>query len=77
MIRKLKTISFEISEDDFQVLDAIATRFYKGCFRGNRPMDVRELALSALMAQKKDMAWVLEPSASASNVVRGPWSFNA
>jgi hypothetical protein len=73
--RKMRAVTFEISEEDFQVLSAIASHFYEGCFRGYRPMDVRDLAQNALLGRKESMAWVLKQL--PSNVIGGPWSAKA
>ncbi len=71
----MRTVSFKIKDDEFRELQAIASRFYKGCFHGPRPMDIRELAMYALLDKRKDMAWVLKPEVKARplNVVPGPW----
>ena len=73
---QMHTVSFQIREDDFQVLQAIAARFLQGCFHGDRPMDIRDLSRLALLAKKEDMAWVLEAEkpVAAGRVIYGPWN---
>lgn len=74
--KRMRTVSFEIEDEDFQALQAIAARFFEGCFKGSRPMDIRELAHHAILGKKRDMAWVLEPTEKhipPGRVIPGPW----
>ena len=66
---KRKTVSFQISPEDYEKASKIAAIFYKDCFRGDRPMDIRELAMFALLAQLREMAWVIESPEPATNLL--------
>jgi hypothetical protein len=69
----MRTVSFEIPDEDFQVLNAIARRFYGETTRGGRLLDISDLARFNLLEQKEKMAWVIQPPKPPSNVLHGPW----
>jgi hypothetical protein len=77
----MKTIRFEVSDDDFAILSEIAAVFYEGCTRGGRPLDVQDLARFALLAQREEMAWAINknqpmPGEPPANVFPGPWKLS-
>lgn len=66
---KKRVIAFEITNEDYQILNVIACRFFEGPTRGGKPRKgpskyVDDLACMALLDQKEQMAWALEPRPS-------------
>lgn len=69
----MKTVSIQITEEEYPRGSEIAARFYGGCFKGERPMDIRELAAFALRDQIRQMDWIpSRDSTPPSNITPFP-----
>lgn len=72
-VTRMMTVSIQITEEEYQKASKIAARFYQGCFKGERPMDIRELAAFALHRHVEEMGWVLtQDKTPPSNVTPFP-----
>lgn len=73
----MKTVRFEISDEDFAILSEIAARFYEGGSHGDgRPYGIKDLAKLALLEKRESMLWAInknQPWESPANAIPGPW----
>lgn len=60
----MKTVTFQIPDEDFAVLTEIALRFWgEDSIIGGRPVDITTLASRTLLECRETMAWVLKDRA--------------
>lgn len=73
----MKTIRFQISDEDHAILSAIADRWYQSVTRGDGSKPgIEELAEMALLSKRKDMLFVInqnQPWSPPANAIPGPW----